>query len=311
MKSLEKEKFFEKYEYLEKLLKHYDSYVDKNNMNMEQYLILINRIIFKYSSVSNKKSIEQVKNLFNILIENSVKLDNNSILFKTLVYFIQNGFDLFIQTIKSTKVTSEKEFIKELLYILDSKEIAKSFNLNPIDIENELDISVFKGVIIKKKLTFVKKIFSFPLFFFIKFIQENDKDIKDKIIQYIDKEYINEFYHSLDLGKKLNSLKKIINSELNEEQKEFKKLELNEEKKEIRIIESNKEQKNEIKNDLIGTKEEKEIAEKDETKQNLDNSSNKEKDKNEKSEDSFKSEQIIIGINGNSNEHKENQSIKV
>ena len=220
-------------------------------------------------------------------------MDKNTILFKTLTYFIQNGFDLFITTLKSKKITSKNKFIKQLLNILDSKEFAKSFNLNETDIEKELNISVFKKVIIKMNSKF-KKIFCFPLFFLYKFIHENDGIIKDKINKYISQNDINQFYQTFGeeiLEKKYDILKKIIESESNEDKKEIKK------------SNSNKE-KNDIKNDLIETDEGKENPDKDETKQNSDNSSNKEKDKNEKYEDS----KTIIEINENFNNLKENEN---
>ena len=61
--------------------------------------------------------------MFYILIENSVKMDNNSIFFKVLVYFLQNGFDLFITTLISEKSIPENEFIEQLLNILDLKRL--------------------------------------------------------------------------------------------------------------------------------------------------------------------------------------------
>ena len=284
-------------EYLEKLLKHYTFPIDRNNMNMEENLILIHRIILKHSETSNETMVEQVEALFSILIENSVKIDNNTIIFKTLTYFIQNGFYLFITTLKSKKVTSKNKFIKQLLNILDSKEIAKSFNLNEADIEKESNISVLKKVIIKMDSKF-KKIFCFPLFFLYKFIHENDEMIKDKINKYISQKDINKFYQTYNepiLEKKYDILKKIIESESNEDKNEMKK------------PKSNKE-KNENKNNLIETDEGKENPDKDETKQNSDNSFNKEKDNNEKSEDSNKNGKIISDISENFNNLKENDN---
>ena len=58
MEPLKKENFFEKYEYLEKLLKHYSYKIDRDSMNMEGYLILIHRIIFNLSRNFNQKMVE-------------------------------------------------------------------------------------------------------------------------------------------------------------------------------------------------------------------------------------------------------------
>ena len=290
-----KENFFEKYEYLEKLLKNYRYPIDRNSLNMQGYLMLIHRMIFSFQKNSKIKLVKEVEEMFCILIENSIKMDKNTILFKTLIYFIQKGFDLFIATLKSKKVISENEFIKQLLNVLDPKDIAKSFDLNEIDIERELNISIFKKVIINKKAKFVNIIFSFPLFFLNKFIHENSAGIKDKIIEKTNKIYINRFdetFKKAILDKKYDTLKKIINSESSEEKKAIKNPKSNEE---LEKSESNKE--NEIKNELIKINEDNENTDKNETKQNSDNSSYKEKDKIEKIEDYYKSEQTIIDPN--------------
>ena len=296
-----KENFFEKYEYLEKLLKNYRYPIDRNSLNMQGYLMLIHRMIFLFQNNSKIKLVKEVEEMFFILIENSIKMDKNTILFKTLTYFIQKGFDLFIATLKSKEVISENEFIQKLLNVLDLKDIAKSFDLNEIDIERELNISIFKKVIIKKKLKFVNIIFSFPLFFLNKFIHENSAGIKDKIIAKTNENYINKFYKTFKeaiLDKKYDTLKKIINSESSEEKKAIKNPKSNEE---LEKSESNKEKeiKNETMVDSIKINEENENADKNETKQNSDNSSykEKEKDKTEKIEDYYKSEQTIIDPN--------------
>ena len=297
-----KENFFEKYEYLEKLLKNYRYPIDKNSLNMQGYLMLIHRMIFLFQNNSKIKLVKEVEEMFCILIENSIKMDKNTILFKTLTYFIQKGFDLFIETLKSKEVISENEFIQKLLNVLDPKDIAKSFDLNEIDIERELNISIFKKVIIKKK-KFVNIIFSFPLFFLNKFIHENSAGIKDKIIAKTNENYINKFYKTFKeaiLDKNYDTLKKIINSESSEEKKAIKNPKSNEE---LEKSESNKEKeiKNETMVDSIKINEENENADKNETKQNSDNSSykekEKEKDKTEKIEDYYKSEQTIIDPN--------------
>ena len=213
MEPLKNQNFFEKYEYLQNLLKHYTNPIDRNNMNMKEYLILIHRIILKHSENSDKKMVGQVEDLFSILVQNSVRMDNNTILFKTLTNFIQNGFDLFVKTLKSKEVISKEKFFKHLLNILDSKKIAESFNLNEKDIENQLNISVLKTVIMNIKSKFVNKIFSLSLFFLHIFIHENDTIIKNQINKYICEEYFNKFYQNFDERKKCNIWKDIINSE--------------------------------------------------------------------------------------------------
>ena len=307
MEPLQKENFLEKYRYLETLLKHYHYPIDRNNMNMKEYLILIHRIILSHSETSHPQIVQQIEQVFFILIENSVKMDNNTMLFKVLVYFIQKGFELFLESLKSKKSKKENKFAKQLLNIINSKEIAKSLNLNEASIEEELNISVFKQVIEMMKPIFVNKIFSFVLFFFNKNIHEDDEYIKEKIYKYINTNYSNQFYKTFNellSEKKNDTLKKILNTKSIEEKKEIINLESNEEKNEI---------KKEIKNETKEIKEEKENGDKDETKQNSDNSSNKEKDKIEKSEDSNKSGKTIINDNfnnenENSNSSKENKT---
>lgn len=290
MEPLQKEKFLEKYEYLENLLKYYRYPIDRNNMNMTEYLVLLHRIITANLETSDRQIVEQIEQVFFILIENSVKIDNSTILFKVLVYFIQNGFELFIKSLKSEKSTKEKEFNEQLFNILDTEKIAKSLNLNAASIEEELNISAFKDVIKKIKPIFIHKIFSFPLFFFNKNIHENDENIKTKINKYVKKRYIKQFYETYNellSGKKYDSLKKILNSKSIEVKKEIINSESNEEKSEI---------KNEIKDNLIeiDKEKEKENEDKDDTKQNSDNSSNKEEYKIEKSDDSNKDEKSFI-----------------
>ena len=307
MEPLQKENFLEKYRYLETLLKHYHYPIDRNNMNMKEYLILIHRIILSHSETSHPQIVQQIEQVFFILIENSVKMDNNTMLFKVLVYFIQKGFELFLESLKSKKSKKENKFAKQLLNIINSEEIAKSLNLNEVSIEEELNISVFKQVIEMMKPIFVNKIFSFVLFFFNKNIHEDDEYIKEKIYKYINTNYSNQFYKTFNellSEKKNDTLKKILNTKSIEEKKEIINLESNEEKNEI---------KKEIKNETKEIKEEKENGDKDETKQNSDNSSNKEKDKIEKSEDSNKSGKTIINDNfnnenENSNSSKENKT---
>ena len=335
-----KENFFEKHQYLEKLLiKHYNNHIDKIDMDINKYLILIHRIIFNLSESSDARIAKQVEEMFSILIENSVKMDNNTILFKTLTYFIQDGFDLFVEILKSKdKVTSKKKFNTQLLKLMNSKEIAKLFNLNEKDIEKELNISAFKKSFNMLNNKFVNKLFIFPIYFLSAFIHEND--LKNKINKYIDQQYIDQFYQSYNeaiLEQKYEALKEIINSETNEEQNEIENSESNREKNEVtnEINNENKnENKNEIKNEIaneinenknekkkenqaeITNENKKEIKENNlgetnkgkesETKQNSENSSDKERDKNESSEDFNKSEVKIISSNEKLYIHQEN-----
>ena len=125
--NLNEENILSKYQYLESLLKSYSSTYDKKSISLNEYFIHLHRVVFKYQNKSNKSDVEMTENFFQLLIKNSLKLDINSILFKSLSYFIQNGFDLFINVLKSDKVTTKKEFNNLLLGVLDTVEIGKKF----------------------------------------------------------------------------------------------------------------------------------------------------------------------------------------
>ena len=177
------------------------------------------------------------------MIKNSLKLDINSILFKSLSYFIQNGFDLFINVLKSDKVTTKKEFNNLLLGVLDTVEIGKKFKIFEGEIENTLNIKEFKKAMTKVK--FKNKIMCFIMFFFRKFIEEEkDQILLEEIKKYIEEKNISSFYQKLD--------------------KEI------EEKNNPENIENV--DKNEIKGESFDY---------DDKKENIDNSSNKEKDMTE------------------------------
>ena len=119
-----------KYGYLESLLKHYSNPYDKNNLSLKEYFILLHRIIFGIQDSSKKSDVERTEKFFNELIKTSLRLDKDSLLFKTVSYFIQNGFDEFIKVLKDSKVTTPKEFNKSLLNILNSEKIENNFQLN-------------------------------------------------------------------------------------------------------------------------------------------------------------------------------------
>ena len=177
------------------------------------------------------------------MIKNSLKLDINSILFKSLSYFIQNGFDLFINVLKSDKVTTKKEFNNLLLGVLDTVEIGKKFKIFEGEIENTLNIKEFKKAMTKVK--FKNKIMCFIMFFFRKFIQEEkDQILLEEIKKYIEEKNISSFYQKLDEAiEKKNNQENVENID-----------------------------KNEIKEESF---------EYDDKKENIDNSSNKDKDMTE------------------------------
>ena len=133
-----KEIFFEKYQYLQPLLEHYNISYDKVNITMDDYLVYLNRIVLKYSKESLPEKIDDISNFFFIIIKGSIRLNRDSILFKALSYFIQKGFDYFISSLKTEETITPLKVSKELFSILNEEKIAKFFNLDKMEVEKEL-----------------------------------------------------------------------------------------------------------------------------------------------------------------------------
>ena len=232
--NLNEENILSKYQYLESLLKSYSSTYDKKSISLNEYFIHLHRVVFKYQNKSNKSDVEMTEIFFQLLIKNSLKLDINSILFKSLSYFIQNGFDLFINVLKSDKVTTKKEFNNLLLGVLDTVEIGKKFKIFEGEIENKLSIKEFKKAM--TKLKFKNKIMCFIMFFFRKFIEEEkDPILLEEIKKYIEEKNISSFYQKLDkeiisiiaeeFGKKVTfeEVKINVEEDSSEDNRKFKK----------------------------------------------------------------------------------------
>ena len=268
--TLNKENLFPKFGYLELILKSHNQPYNNKSMTMEQYLICLHRIVFGAQGNSNKEYVQKTENFFKIMIRNSIRLEQDSILFRTLSYFIRKGFDLFISVLKSAKVSSKKEFNNLLLNVLDPAEIENHFKLNKGEVEKALNIAEFK--IAMSKVKFINKIMCFVLLFFSKFIKEKDKMILDEIKDIISENNISKFYEKYD-----------------------KEIEENNKQEEAKISEEIS--KNEIKDDLL---ENKDMEQKNEI------SPNKEKEMTETglSEDSNKVNSNLIKelLNNNSNE---------
>ena len=101
--SQKKEIFLEKYPYLEPLLQHYYLSYERASITMDDYLVFLNRIVLKHLKTSDAGTVDNIKNLFFILIKNSIRMNMDSIIFKALSYFIKEGFDFFISSLKSDK----------------------------------------------------------------------------------------------------------------------------------------------------------------------------------------------------------------
>ena len=211
------ENFFEKYPFLLSILNEYKEPYDKKGMNMKEYLVKLHRIIFKRLEKSNQKKVEaaeKVENLFSTLIENLIKLDEDSILFKALSFFIRKGFALFVSALQGDQLLKKAEFSKRLLETLNIENIAQEFKLKIEEIENELSPILFQQTVNMMKFKFEKKINSYILLFFKKLVQQGDKEITDYLSKYMTQNDIDGFFKNYKLAKfekKLNliSIKKV------------------------------------------------------------------------------------------------------
>ena len=193
---LRQENILDRYEYLESIMKHYYLPYKKESLTMNDCLIDISRIITSLIGDSNSNDVIKVKKIFLILVKNSIRLDKNSISFKVLSYFIQQGFDLFVSILKEKKSTSFKKYISLLLNILKKKNIGEKLHLNNQEVENSLNLTQFIKVFDKMKLT--NKMVCFVLLFFRKFVEEKDPIILEEIKQYITDKEIPNFYKMFD-----------------------------------------------------------------------------------------------------------------
>jgi len=204
-KKQDQDKLLKKFEFMKFLLIDNEQKNDIYNLSMKEYLIRLHRIILKYSYNSNGEFVEKVENILFVLIENSIRIDQNTILYKVLTYFIKNGFDSLIQTLRSEKKILVSEFNKKLLNLFDSEKIAKSLNLESKEVEKELNITPFKKSFLKIKLTHINKVVCLILLFFRKFVQEKDEAITIVLHKYIQEDKINHFYELFD--KKISNKK--------------------------------------------------------------------------------------------------------
>ena len=208
-----KENFLEKYPYLKPLLQNYDPTKDRTCITMNDYIVFLNRIVIKHSKTSDSETVDSIKNLFFILIKNSIRMNMDSILFKALSYFIKEGFIFFISSLKSDKDVNRKQFIAKLFSKLDHEKISKSFNLDKTEVENELKLISLIKAIKEKKFIFKQIIGTYIFLFFRNFIEKNDKEIKDELFKYMKEKDWKEFYKVYeefkicdDFERKLNTI---------------------------------------------------------------------------------------------------------
>ena len=171
--------------------------ITEKDISMENYLRYLHIIVFGFSSDSSKSMVEKTEKMFHALIKNYKKINEQQILFKCFTYFIDKGFDLFIQTLKSAKVIKGEEFHKLLLEVLDSAKIAKFFNMvNKSEIDNICHFDCFKKAVMKMNLTYGKKLGLFLIFFFRESVEAKDMAILKEVKKFLKKEKINNFCKS-------------------------------------------------------------------------------------------------------------------
>ena len=221
--SQKKEIFFEKYPYLEPLLNYYDVSYDRTSIAMDDLIVFLNRIILKNVKTSIPEIIDEIKNFFFIIIKNSIRMNRDSILFKALSYFIKEGFDFFISSLKTDKIVTPPKFISGLFSKINEKKIAKYFNLDKREVENELKLTTLKKAGKEKKFNVKQKIGCYIFLFFRNFIEKNDKEIKVELFKYISEKDWNSFYKVYeefkrydDFDRKLNDIFDKENSNQNE-----------------------------------------------------------------------------------------------
>ena len=209
-----KEVFLEKYSYLEPLLKHYEIPYDRASLNMDDYIVILNKIVLKYIKTSEPEIINNTKNFFFLLVKNSIRMNADTVLFKALSYFIQEGFKFFISSLKTEKIITPPEFIKQLFLKIDEEKIAEYFAIDKLEVEKELKLNTLKKVIKKMKFKKFKQKFGCHLFlFFRNFVEQNDKEITNELYKYIkEKDWVSfyEIYEKYkiydDFDRKFNSI---------------------------------------------------------------------------------------------------------
>ena len=225
-----KEVFLEKYSYLEPLLKHYEIPYDRASLDMDDYIIILNKIVLKYIKTSEPEIIDNIKNFFFSLVKYSIRMNADNVLFKALSYFIQEGFNFFISSLKSDKIITLPEFIKQLFLKINEEKIAEYFAIDKLEVEKELKLNTLKKAIKEKKFKIKQKFGCYIFLFFRNFVEQNDKEITNELYKYIKEKDWVSFYEIYEKYKIYDDFDRKFNS----------------------IFHKNSSDKNEIMNNIIG-----------------------------------------------------------
>ena len=203
----------EKYSYLEPLLKHYEIPYDRASLNMDDYIIILNKIVLKYIKTSEPKIIDNIKNFFFLLVKYSIRMNADTVLFKALSYFIQEGFNFFISSLKSDENVAPPIFIKQLFLKINEEKIAEYFAIDKLELEKELKLNTLKKAMKEKNFKFKQKFGCYLFLFFRNFVEQNDKEITNELYKYIkEKDWVSfhEIYEKYkiydDFDRKFNSI---------------------------------------------------------------------------------------------------------
>ena len=129
MQAMKDETLLDKYDYLEEILKISNINYKKTDVTLENFTVILNKYILSISQTSNDETVQTLKNMFFFFIANSIKMDKNTIAFKTLIYFLVNSFILFVSSLKEEKNKDKNVFLKELYKIISIKNISESLKL--------------------------------------------------------------------------------------------------------------------------------------------------------------------------------------
>ena len=208
-----KEVFLEKYSYLEPLLKHYEIPYDRASLNMDDYIVILNKIVLKYIKTSEPEIIDNIKNFFFILVKYSIRMNADNVLFKALSYFIQEGFNFFISSLKTDKTITPIKFTKQLFLKINEEKIAEYFAIDKLEVEKELKLNTLKKAIKEKKFKSKQKFGCYIFLFFRNFVEQNDKEITNELYKYIKEKDWFSFYEIYekykiydDFDRKFNSI---------------------------------------------------------------------------------------------------------
>ena len=225
-----KEVFLQKYSYLEPLLKHYEIPYDRASLDMDDYIVILNKIVLKYIKTSEPEIIDNIKNFFFLLVKYSIRMNADNVLFKALSYFIQEGFNFFISSLKSDKIITLPKFVGRLFLKINEEKIAEYFAIDKLEVEKELKLNTLKKAIKEKKFKIKQKFGCYIFLFFRNFVEQNDKEITNELYKYIKEKDWVSFYEIYEKYKIYDDFDRKING----------------------IFHKNSSDKNEIMNNIIG-----------------------------------------------------------